>query len=127
VDGIQDEQEVREFIRERARGIGTLSWEELDRYGQHTVSRPGFHGDSGRSKSPSNPGWLIGAQHPCCAKAPRVCGTVFSPNPAGRLVRQSPIGVVRRRRPALLASGSPTPETAASVESRARTDEWFSS
>src|ERR1019366_9991316 len=60
-----------------------------------------------------------------------VRGTVFSPNPTGRLVRQPPIGVVRRRRRGLLSWGSPAPETAASVESRseprARSDEWFSS
>jgi hypothetical protein len=58
-----------------------------------------------------------------------VRGTVFSPSPTGRLVRQPPIGVVRRR--ALLSCGSLAPEAAASVESRseprARPDEWFSS
>jgi hypothetical protein len=56
---------------------------------------------------------------------------LFSPNPAGRLVRQPPIGVVRRRRQALLSSDSPAPETAASLESRseprARPDECLSS
>ena len=32
--------------------------------------------------------------------------TVFSPGPVGRLVRQSPIGVFRHRRRALLSFGS---------------------
>ena len=38
---------------------------------------------------------------------------MFSPSPAGRLVRQPPIGVVRRRRQALLSWGSPAAETPA--------------
>ena len=55
---------------------------------------------------------------------------LFSSNPAGRLVRQPPIGVGRRRRRTLLSWGSPAAETPASVESsrepRGRPDEWFS-
>ena len=54
---------------------------------------------------------------------------LFSSNPAGRLVRQPPIGVGRRR--TLLSWGSPAAETPASVESshepRGRPDRSFSS
>src|ERR1035441_4492688 len=56
---------------------------------------------------------------------------LFSSNPAGRLVRQPPIGVGRRRRRTLLSWGPPAAETPASVESshepRGRPDRWFSS
>jgi hypothetical protein len=40
-----------------------------------------------------------------------VRATVVRPSPAGRLVRQPPIGVVRRRRQALLSWASPAAET----------------
>jgi hypothetical protein len=33
-----EEQEVRQFLRERVRAIEALSWEELDRYGKQTES-----------------------------------------------------------------------------------------
>ena len=32
----QEEQEVREFLRERTKAIQSLSWVELDRYGKRT-------------------------------------------------------------------------------------------